>query len=66
MDAVVFGDTNLELPSVHSNRSLVEVHTRMSISTLFQDTMMVWKSTYAIFYFILFYFMQSYHLITEL
>lgn len=26
MDAAVFGDTNLELPSVCSNRSLVEVH----------------------------------------
>lgn len=25
-DAAVFGDTNLELPSVVSNRSIVEVH----------------------------------------
>ncbi|KAL6348629.1 hypothetical protein AAG906_016155 [Vitis piasezkii] len=33
MDAAVFGDTNLELPSVHSNRSLVEVHTDVDLNT---------------------------------
>lgn len=29
-DAAVFGDTNLELPSFRSNRSLVEIHTGIS------------------------------------
>ncbi|KAJ9707234.1 hypothetical protein PVL29_002293 [Vitis rotundifolia] len=33
MDAAVFGDTNLELPSVHSNRSLVEVHMDVDLNT---------------------------------
>lgn len=26
MEASAFGDTNLELPSIQSNRSLVEIH----------------------------------------
>ena len=34
MDAVVFGDTNLELSSFHSNRSLVEVHTNVNLNTI--------------------------------
>lgn len=29
-DAAVFGDSNLELPSFRSNRSVVEIHTEIS------------------------------------
>ena len=35
MDAAVFGDTNLELPSVRSNRSLVEVHMDVELNNTF-------------------------------
>ncbi|KAL3499968.1 hypothetical protein ACH5RR_039061 [Cinchona calisaya] len=36
-DAAVFGDTNLELPSFRSNRSLVEVHMVITSSMFSQD-----------------------------
>lgn len=33
-DVAVFGDTNLELPSFLSNRSVVEVHMKVDIDNL--------------------------------